>query len=232
MDIKIRYFAMIRELLGRSAESKRMDEGATAGELFDELVAQNPRLERLRPITMLMVNRAYVSDAHVLNDGDEVALIPPVSGGETELFRIQSEPLDPRAVEALVADPAAGAIVTFIGTVRDQARGRSVIRLDYEAYAPAAEAMLRQIGDEVRQRWGLGRLAIVHRVGSLTVGEASVIISVASPHRDAAFEACRYAIERIKEIVPIWKKEHYNDGEAWIGSEHDYQRVAAHEAVR
>ena len=95
--------------------------------------------------------------------------------------------------------------------------------LEYEAYAPAAELTMAQIGDEIRERWGIDHVAIAHRVGSLAVGEASVVISVASAHRDAAFEACRYAIERIKEIVPIWKKEHYADGAAWLGSEHDYQ---------
>jgi molybdopterin synthase catalytic subunit len=107
--------------------------------------------------------------------------------------------------------------------VRDHGRGRPVVRLDYEAYAPAAERMLAQIGEEIRERWGIETVAIAHRVGSLAIGETSVVISVASAHRDAAFAASRYAIERIKEIVPIWKKEHYADGAAWIGSEHDYQ---------
>ena len=150
-------------------------------------------------------------------------LIPPVSGGGQPRFRVQSEALDPRFTESLVAHPGAGAIVTFIGTVRDHGRGQAVTHLEYEAYAPAAELTMAQIGDEIRERWGIDHVAIVHRVGSLAVGEASVVISVASAHRDAAFEACRYAIERIKEIVPIWKKEHYADGAAWLGSEHDYQ---------
>ncbi|MGH2616986.1 MAG: molybdenum cofactor biosynthesis protein MoaE, partial [Thermomicrobiales bacterium] len=130
---------------------------------------------------------------------------------------------EPRDVERLVAHSGAGAIVTFIGTVRDNARGKAVTHLAYEAYAPAAEQMLAQIGDEIQERWGIEQTAIAHRTGSLAIGEASVVISVASPHRDAAFAACQYAIERIKEIVPIWKKEHYADGAAWIGSEHEYQ---------
>jgi molybdopterin synthase catalytic subunit len=107
--------------------------------------------------------------------------------------------------------------------VRDHGRGRAVTHLEYEAYVPAAELSLAQIGDEIQERWGIDHVAITHRVGSLTVGEASVVISVASAHRDAAFDACRYAIERIKQIVPIWKKEHYADGATWLGSEHDYQ---------
>lgn len=222
MHVDVRYFAMIREIVGASAQRRELASGATAGDLFDALVREFPRLERLQSITLLMVNQAYVGRDHVLNEGDEVALIPPVSGGEGR-FRVQAEPLDPRATEALVAHARAGAIVTFIGTVRDHGRGKSVVRLDYEAYAPAAERMLAQIGDEIGQRWGIGDVAVVHRTGSLAIGEVSVVISVASAHRDAAFEASRYAIERIKEIVPIWKKEHYADGAAWLGSEHDYQ---------
>jgi molybdopterin converting factor subunit 1 len=223
MDVDIRYFAMIREIVGHSRERRTVAEGATAGDLFDVIAADHPRLERLKPVVLPMVNQVYVPIDHPLRDGDEVAFIPPVSGGEPKRFRIQSEPLDPRDIEALVANPAAGAMATFIGTVRDHGRGKSVTHLDYEAYAPAAELTLAQIGDEIRERWGVEHVAIAHRVGSLAVGEASVVISVASPHRDAAFEACRYAIERIKEIVPIWKKEHYADGAAWLGSEHDYQ---------
>jgi molybdopterin synthase catalytic subunit len=223
VEIDVRYFAMIREVVGRAAERRQVSAGTTAGDLFDQLIAEHPRLERMRPVTMLMVNQAYVRADHRLDDGDEVAFIPPVSGGEGVVFRVQSEPLDPRQQEALVASPGAGAIATFVGTVRDQARGREVTHLDYEAYAPAAERTLAQIGDEIRERWDQTRVAIAHRVGSLAVGEASVVISVSSPHRDAAFDACRYAIERIKEIVPIWKKEHYADGAVWIGSEHDYQ---------
>ncbi len=224
MQIDMRYFAIIRETIGQASEQRQVAEGTTAGQLFDALIAEFPRLERMRPLTMVMVNRGYVKDDHLLRDGDEVALIPPVSGGEaTRRFRIQSEPIDAREVEALVANPGAGAIATFSGVVRDHGRGRTVSRLEYEAYPAAAELVLAQIGDEIQERWQTDKVAIVHRIGDLPVGEISVVISVASAHRDAAFEACRYAIERIKEIVPIWKKEHYDDGAVWIGSEYEYQ---------
>ena len=223
IEVDIRYFAMIREIVGAASQRREVPAGATAGDLVTLLIADYPRLERLRPVTMLMVNQAYVGEETILQSGDEVALIPPVSGGEPARFRIETEPLDPRVVEALVAHSGAGALVTFIGTVRDHGRGKSVIRLDYEAYAPAAEKMLSQIGDEIRERWGIESTAIFHRVGSLAIGEISVVICVAAAHRDAAFDASRYAIERIKEIVPIWKQEHYTDGKAWLGSEHDYQ---------
>lgn len=224
MQIEMRYFAIVREAIGQASEQRQVAEGTTAGQLFDALVAEFPRLERMRPLTMVMVNRTYVRDDHLLSEGDEVALIPPVSGGESaRRFRIQREPIDAREIEALVANPGAGAIATFSGVVRDHGRGRAVSRLEYEAYPAAAELVLAQIGDEIRERWQTEDVAIVHRIGDLPVGDVSVVISVASAHRDAAFEACRYAIERIKEIVPIWKKEHYDDGAVWIGSEHEYQ---------
>lgn len=226
MQVHLRYFAIVRETLGRSEESREVPAGITAGDLFDRVAADTPRLAALKRTTMLMVNQEYALADHVLRDGDELALIPPVSGGGTgeRRFRVQAEPLDPRAVEGLVADPAAGALVTFTGVVRDHARGRAVLALDYEAYAPAAETMLARIGDEIAARWGTDRVAITHRTGRLEVGTASVVIAVAAAHRGEAFAACAHAIERLKEIVPIWKKEFYADGAIWVGSEVDYQR--------
>ena len=225
MQVRLRYFAMIRETLGRSEETRAVAVGTTAGEIFAALAEEEPRLGPLMGATLLMVNREYVPPEHPLADGDEVALIPPVSGGEAPArFIVTDEPLDARAVEALVAGPSAGAVVTFTGTVRDHARGRAVVTLDYEAYVPAAERMLARIGAEIGERWGIERVAIAHRTGLLRPGEASVVIAVASPHRAEAFAACRHAIERIKEIVPIWKKEHYADGAVWVGSEAEYQR--------
>ena len=226
MQVRVRYFAGMREALGRSEETREVAPASTAGALFDAVAKDHPRLAAMKRATMLMVNQEYVDANHPLADGDEVAFIPPVSGGSDAagLFKVTTKPLDARAVEAAVADPGAGAIVTFTGTVRDHARGRSVSALEYEAYAPAAEKMLARIGDEICERWCVGRVAIVHRTGLLLVGEASVVIAVASAHRGEAFAACQYAIERLKEIVPIWKKESYADGATWIGSEADYQR--------
>jgi molybdopterin converting factor subunit 1 len=225
MRIHLRYFAIIRETLGRSEETREVDNGATAGSLFDALASEEPRLASMKRSVLLMVNQEYVPASQELGDGDELALIPPVSGGSSSMhFRVTTEELDPREVERIVADPATGAIVTFTGTVRDNARGKVVRALDYEAYAPAAEKMLARIGEEIGERWGIDRVAIIHRIGLLEVGEASVVIAVSSAHRDEAFDACRYAIERIKEIVPIWKKEFYENGAIWVGSEADYQR--------
>jgi molybdopterin synthase catalytic subunit len=136
------------------------------------------------------------------------------------VFRVTDQPLSVEAIARLVEHRGAGAVVVFVGTVRDSSEGRRVRYLEYDAYPEMAEATLRQIGDEIRQRWGLDRVAIVHRTGHLDIGEASVVIAVAAPHRVEAFQACRYAIDRLKAIVPIWKKEVWEDGESrWVGSE-------------
>lgn len=223
ITIDMRYFASMREVLGRSSERLSVPAGTTAGAILERLVAEQPKLDRMRTIVMVMVNQSYASPETVLSDGDEVAFIPPVSGGAPAFYRVQEEPIDAREVEALVVDAGAGAVVTFSGTVRDHGRGQSVSLLEYEAYAPAAERMMAQVGDEIAERWPVIKIAMVHRTGALPVGEVSVVIAISSAHRDAAFDASRYAIERLKEIVPIWKKEHYGDGAAWLGSEHDYQ---------
>lgn len=222
MQVTVRYFALVREITGKRTEEREVPEGTSAGQLLDQITAEYPAVERLRRASMLMVNQEYVQPDHVLAGGDEVALIPPVSGGAGP-FRVIEEPIDLSAVTREVEDPGAGAIATFAGTVRNTARGRAVLYLDYEAYPAAAEKMLARIGDEIAERWGLHRVAITHRVGRLEIGEASVAIAVSSPHRNEAFEACHYAIERIKQIVPIWKKEYYAGGDVWIGSEAAYQ---------
>ncbi|MEZ4665921.1 MAG: molybdopterin converting factor subunit 1 [Thermomicrobiales bacterium] len=232
ITIQMRYFAFVREQLGTSKETIELANGSTVGQLLDLVLARSPRLLNAQSAMMVMVNQSYQPREHVLADGDEVAIIPPVSGGsEQKRFLVTEDVIDPRDVEALVVDDAAGALVTFAGTVRDHARGKSVTALEYEAYPPAAEKMLEQIGAEILERWGLRNVAIAHRYGLLQVGETSVVIAVSSAHRDAAFDACRYAIERIKVLVPIWKREVYEDGAVWIGSEAEYQvetgRVAA-----
>lgn len=227
ITISLKYFAILREQLGASEASLELPEGTTAGEIYPIVTGDQPRLAGLQRSIMLMVNEEYVGPEHPLQDGDEVAFIPPVSGGDhnkATLFRVTADELDPRHVEALVAANDAGAIVTFTGTVRDNARGRDVTALDYEAYASAAEKMLARIGTEIVDQWPDVRTAIVHRTGLLPPGTASVVIACASAHRAAAFAAAAFAIERIKEIVPVWKKEHYADGSVWIGTEAEYQQ--------
>src|SRR6478672_7307891 len=149
-----------------------------------------------------------------LADGDEVALIPPVSGGA---FRVTDEPLSLDAVVAEVADERAGAVATFTGTVRRQSRGREVTRLEYEAYAEMAEDVMAELAADLLERYELCAIAIHHRVGTLGIGEASIVIAVSAPHRRDALTACKNAIDRLKETVPLWKKEVYEGGEEWIG---------------
>jgi MoaE-MoaD fusion protein len=225
VKVTVRFFAMFREQLGTGKATIDVPEGSSARDGFDAALADTPSLQGLSGSVMLMVNEEYVPADYILGDGDELAIIPPVSGGDEKRFTVTGNELDPRVVEALVAGLGEGAIVTFIGTVRDHARGRRVTLLEYEAYVSAAEKMLARVGDEARAQWPEVTIAISHRTGALVPGEASVVIACASPHRDEAYAASAFAISRIKEIVPIWKKEHYADGETWVGSEADYQRL-------
>ena len=160
------------------------------------------------------VNREYAGPDDALHDGDEVALIPPVSGGA---FRISDAPLDLNAAAAEAASDEAGAVATFVGTVRRSSRGRDVLYLEYEAFAEMAQPMLAQLADELVAKHGLCKVAIHHRVGRVEIGEASVVIAVSAAHRAAALEACREAIDTLKNTIPLWKKEVYAGGEEWIG---------------
>lgn len=229
ITIRLRHFAVIREAIGAPEQSRSYDSPPTAEQVYADLASDNPALEGYRHSVMVMVNQRYAEPGTVLSDGDEVAFIPPVSGGApARLFRVTPDPLDAHEAERVVRDPGCGAVLTFTGEVRDNARGQDVTALDYEAYDEAARGMMATIADEIEQQFGVDRIAIIHRVGTLAPGEASVVISVASPHRDEAFRAARHAIERLKQIVPIWKKEHYAGGATWIGSEADYQREIGH----
>jgi molybdopterin synthase catalytic subunit len=181
--------------------------------LWQRYVAQHPQIASIQPA--FAVNHAYAPGHRPLADGDEVAFIPPVSGGSGP-FLVTEQEIDLAALWRAVADPGAGAIVTFHGVVRDNSRGRPVRYLEYEAYKEMAERTLAQIAQEIAARWGLEHVAIVHRVGHLEIGEASVVIAVAAPHRREAFAACTYAIDRLKEIAPIWKKEFTADGAVWV----------------
>ena len=225
MKIRIKLFASVREIIGQKELILEVPDGMTASALPQQLAAQYPRLRTLVSFLKVAVNQEYADGARVLAEGDEVALLPPVSGG-VELFEITEAPLSLDAMVAAIRQDACGAIASFLGIVRGVARGRKVDHLEYDAYPEMAIAKMRQIGDEIRARWPVDRIAIAHRVGRLGVGEASVAIAVASPHRHEALQACAYAIERLKEIVPIWKKEVWSDGAEWIGSTVDEYRTA------
>ena len=206
MTVVVRLFAGLRE---RAGWSQRELDVASVAEVWPALeLGDEP--EGL----LYAVNREYADRGQELHDGDEVALIPPVSGGT---FRVTEAPLSLEAVAAEVADERAGAVATFTGTVRRQSRGREVTHLEYEAYAEMAEDVMARLAGDLEARYDLCSVAIHHRVGRLEVGEASVVIAVSAPHRQDALAACKDAIDRLKETVPLWKKEVYEGGEEWIG---------------
>jgi MoaE-MoaD fusion protein len=218
MRLRLRAFAIVRELLGHGEETLEVAAGARVGEVLDLVCARDPRLARLRPLLRAARNQAMAGDDVVLADGDELALIPPVAGGAPTRCRVQSTPVDPAEAQALVAHPGAGAIVSFVGTVRDEHDGHAVVRLEYEAYVEMAAKVLAEIGAALEAEMPGVRLAVIHRHGALGVGDIAVAIAASAPHREQAFEACRAAIERIKRSLPVWKKEHGPDGAVWVGA--------------
>ncbi len=206
MNVTVKLFAGLRE---RAGWSERKLEAATVADVWAQLGLGE------EPVGLLYaVNREYADKSAPLADGDEVAVIPPVSGGSV---RLVDGPLDLAAVIAEVEDEGAGAIATFQGTVRRQSRGRQVIALEYEAYAGMAEQVMAEIANEVVERYDLCEVAIAHRTGRCEVGEVSVAIAVSAAHRKDALSACRDVIDQLKERVPLWKKELYEGGEEWIG---------------
>lgn len=218
MKVQVRFFALYREAAGRDHVELELAEGGTVEAAWAAVAERYPVLRPYRPHTLFAVGQDYVAPEHPLRPGDEVCLFPPVSGGSDDLYRVTEEPLSEAAVTAAVADPEAGGVVVFSGVVRSETGGRRVKFLEYEAHAPMAEAKMREIGEMVRARWpGVKRVATTHRVGRLEIGEASVMIAVSAAHRAEAFEACRFAIDRLKETVPVWKKEYFEDGEVWVG---------------
>ncbi len=206
MTVTVRLFAGLRE---RAGWSKREIDAATVADVWPSLELGD------EPAGLLYaVNKEYAERNHVLHDGDEVALIPPVSGGA---FRLSEAPLSVEAAVAEVQSPDAGAIATFIGTTRAHSRGRAVVHLDYEAYEGMAEKMMTELAESLKAKHGLVEVAIHHRVGRVGIGDTSVVIAVSAAHRDAALAACKEAIDTLKVSVPLWKKEVYEGGEEWIG---------------
>jgi molybdopterin synthase catalytic subunit len=207
MAVKVRLFAGLRE---RAGYAERELEGAERVADVWPALGLGDEPEGL----LYAVNREYADRDRELRDGDEVALIPPVSGGA---FLVTEEPLSLDAAVAEVADAEAGGIATFTGTVRRRSRGREVRYLEYEAYGEMAEDVMAELAAELQERHELCAVAIHHRAGRVEIGEPSVVIAVSAPHRHDALAACREAIDRLKETVPLWKKEVYEGGEEWIG---------------
>ena len=218
MKLKLLLFAGLAERFGSPVlELDIEQDGLTPQELKALLAARYPAASDVLKQAFVAVNQQYADDAVRITGQDEVALIPPVSGGEPEPYTITRDPILADEVTAKVLHPDHGATLAFVGTTREFTHGKRTTMLEYEAYEPMALKTMRQIGDELSARWPGTRLAITHRLGTVPVGETSVIIAVSSPHRDSAYEASRYAIERLKQIVPIWKKEIWEDGSEWKG---------------
>ncbi len=207
MRVKVRLFAGLRE---RAGWSQRELDGITRVEDVWPALSLGPEPAGL----LYAVNKEYVRREHELAEGDEVAVIPPVSGGS---FRLSVDPLSLDAVVDEVRSDRAGAIATFVGTTRVESRGRTVQHLDYEAYEEMAEQVMAEIAGALKERYDLCDIAIHHRTGRVEIGEASVVIAVSAPHRQDALAACKDAIDTLKEQVPLWKKEVYEGGEEWIG---------------
>jgi molybdopterin synthase catalytic subunit len=221
--IRVRYFASLREIVGQSEEMLAVPEATRVADVRALLLDRYPRLQPVIDRCVCAVNRSYVPAETELHAGDELVFIPPTGGGAQRegdamepLIQLTHEPLDRDALIAAVSHPSVGGIVVFEGVVRDNARGKQVRYLEYDVYEEMAEQQIRAIIAEAVRRWGVERVAVAHRFGRLEIGEASVIIVVASPHRGEAFEACRYIIDTLKTTVPIWKKEMSTDGESWV----------------
>jgi MoaE-MoaD fusion protein len=217
--VRVRLFARYREALGRERLEVDLPDGGTVESAWAAVADRHPELAPYRPYTLFAVGHDYVGSDHRLAPDDELCLFPPVSGGSgADIYRVVTEPLSPDAIAAAVDDPGAGGIAIFSGVVRNETGGRPVKFLEYESHAPMAELKMREIGETARRRWpGVRRVAMLHRIGRLEIGESSVLIAVSAAHRGDAFEACRYAIDTLKQTVPVWKKEHFEDGEVWVG---------------
>jgi molybdopterin synthase catalytic subunit len=220
MQVRVLYFGVLKDLFQSSGDAVTLPEGATVAELTERLRdgAEHPVWGALA----VAVNREYATRETVLRDGDEVALLPPVSGGAGDaepVVELTRNVIDGDALVAKLKQPADGALVVFDGIVRDNTRGRKTLWLDYEAYEEMALEQMQKLARDASEKFAIDRVGIVHRLGRLEVGESSIVIVVTSAHRAAAFDACRWLIDTLKRTVPIWKKEHFADGAVWKDGE-------------
>ena len=230
MQVRILFFGMLKDLAGRGNDLLKLPEHATLGDVIAHYEALIPRLEKLAASIAISINQEFAGPDSKLKEGDEIAFLPPVSGGLTDpesgmrargrrYSSIVREPIDTQAVLAKLKQPMDGAAVVFEGVVRDHTRGRRTLYLDYEAYEEMALKQMDALAEQALQKFPVRDVAMVHRLGRLEIGEASVLIAVASAHRAAAFDACRWLIDTLKRTVPIWKKEYFEDGAVWADGE-------------
>lgn len=218
MKIQLLLFGSLRESVGQSRLEVDLPEGATLADLRGWLAERSEIVEKLGERLAASINMEVADLSDVLEDGDEVAFLPPVAGGDgsVKTCTISETALDEAEVAARVEGPDAGGVVSFVGRVRDHARGHSIEHLEYEAYPAMAEREMEKIVEEAAQKWPGTRVALAHRVGRLEIGDAAVVVVAASAHRGEAFDACRFAIDTLKVTVPIWKREVATDGAYWV----------------
>ena len=220
MQVKVLFFGQLKDVVGAAEERVELPAGARVADLVAHYQQRFPRWEEFRPSIAVAVNQEYADVAAGLEPEDEVAFLPPVSGGEVrDRVELTRSPIRTQEILAGVKASGDGAVVVFDGIVRDHSRDRKALYLDYEAYEPMALAKMREIVAEIKARFRVDAVALVHRLGRLQIGETSVLIAVSAAHRAAAFEACRHAIERLKHTVPLWKKEYFADGAVWVEGE-------------
>ncbi|MEW6731230.1 MAG: molybdenum cofactor biosynthesis protein MoaE [Acidobacteriota bacterium] len=221
MEIKVLFFGGCREAAANNEITLTLPSGASVAVAFEELKGRYPELAHFGARLLFAVNEAYAKPEYQLTQGDTLAVFPPVSGGATptDICELTHNEIDSRQLALRVLQPIDGAIVTFDGVTRNHNRNRTVRYLEYEAYEAMAIKVMHQIVVEVRERWSVDSIAIVHRLGRVDIGQTSVAIVVTSAHRKPAFEACHFLIDRLKQIVPIWKREYYQDGAVWVDPE-------------
>lgn len=220
MRVRVLLFGLLKDIFPEAVESLQLPAGATVATLLDSFRARAPLQEQLWTSLAVAVNQEYALPEQLLSEGDEVALLPPVSGGSYAAdIALVREPISSETLVGRLKQEEDGAVVVFDGIVRNNTRGRRTLYLMYEAYEEMALKQMRELSDEARQRFGIRDILLVHRLGKLEVGETSVLIAVASPHRAAAFDACRWLIDTLKKTVPIWKKEYFEDGAVWADGE-------------
>ncbi len=226
MRVRVLFFGQLKDIVGVSQDEVELSDGARVEDLFERYGRRHPRLAEFRPAIAASVNQEYADWRANLCAGDEVAFLPPVSGGQQAasangagIFELVRGRIEPQELIERLKAPSDGALVTFDGFVRDNSKGQRTLYLEYEAYEPMALAKIQEIGAQIHEKFPVHRVAIVHRLGRLEIRETSVWIGVSSPHRGPAFEACRFAIDTLKRIVPIWKKEYFASGAVWADGE-------------
>jgi molybdopterin synthase catalytic subunit/molybdopterin converting factor small subunit len=239
MEIRVLFFGLLKDVCGRAEDHFHAPAGADAGFVFDHYKALYPKLGDMAASIVIARNQEFTTRSQALADGDEIALLPPVSGGATgdpgnsassiheigdpqgHYFALTRRPIDVRALETRLLQGLDGASVTFQGVVRNNTRGRQTLRLDYECYEGMAISKMAEIGRLIAGEFAISRIAMVHRLGTMEIGEASVVVIATAPHRRPAFDAALEGINRLKRLVPVWKKEYFADGEVWVEGEWD-----------